>query len=98
MPTAEQLTAWKPRRTASGSVDVLHSQELVQALTAEFVALGNDRRVAELAAASVVNMQMVPNFGLLGSDVRDGLLASQALNAIRAWADVQPVALLIAAE
>lgn len=98
----ELLATWKPRRiTVPGCarpvVDVLHSAELVAALTAEFLALGFDRPVASMAAASVVNMQMVENFDLTGSHQRDGFLASQALSAIKVWADAQAVALRKAA-
>lgn len=94
MPTPELLNAWKPRRVASAIpgrfvVDVAHSDELVAALTGEFLALGFDRPVASLAAASVVNMQMVENFGLLDTEVRGG---AQALSAIKVWADAQAVA------
>lgn len=92
MPTAEQLAAWKPRRIA-GVVDVIHSAQLVDALTGEFLALGYDKPVADLAAASVVNMQMVEHFGLLDTEVRGG---AQALSAIKVWA-AQPVALRKAA-
>ena len=97
MPTAELLSAWKPRLTAQGYVSAIHSQQLVDALTAEFVALGHLADVARLAAASVVNMQSEPNFGLLGSDDRDGILAAKALTAINAWADAQTVAIKRAA-
>lgn len=97
MPTAELLAAWKPRRIPSAIpgrfvVDVVHSDELVSALTAEFLALGFDRPVASLAAASVVNMQSEPNFGLLGSGAYDAFIAAKAFTAIKAWADAQAVA------
>lgn len=87
MPSAhEQAAAWKPRLTEAGYVDVVHSNELVNKLAAEIMALGFERRVADLAAASVVNMQCERDFGLLGSHNRDGLLAAAAYTAIQAWA------------
>lgn len=97
MPSAQLLTAWKPRLTEAGHVDIRHSVELVRQLTAELVAMGFEARVADLAAASVVNMQSEPDFGLTGTHNRDSILAAQALTAIKAWADAQPVALAKAA-
>jgi hypothetical protein len=85
MPTAELLTAWKPRLRADGLIDVGHSCDLVEALTAQIEAMGVERSVAQLAAGSVVNCQCYPDFGLNGTQHADPFRATAALRAIRAW-------------
>lgn len=94
--TAQLLAAWKPRLDGR-YVDTLHSYQITNALMAEIEALGFERRVAELAAGSVVNHQDEPSFGLLGTHHSDPFRATAALRAIEAWIAAQPVAIAKAA-